>query len=236
MDAPARSESLGTVPGGRAPVSAILLAAGASTRFGAQKLLVPVAGVPLVCWAARHARTAAIAELVVVLGREAAAVRSALAGDAPGWHPAPAEEAMSPGECLAPPLRFVRNRRYAGGMAGSIRAGVRALTADAGAALVLLGDQPGVIPAVIDRLIDCWRTGGAAIVAPSYRGFRGNPVLFDRSLFPELLGLRGDEGARGLIAKQPDRLVSVPFDLDPPADVDVPADRARLAAGEAVRG
>ncbi len=231
-----RAGPLGQDAGGPAPVSAILLAAGASTRFGAQKLLVPVAGVPLVCWAARHARAAGIAELVVVLGRQAVAVQAALAGDASSWHPGPAEEGPgSPGDG-PPPLRFVRNRRYAAGMAGSIRAGVRAVAAHAAAALVLLGDQPAVAPPVIDRLIDYWRTGGGAIVAPSYRGFRGNPVLFDRALFPELLRLRGDEGARGIIAAQPHRLVLVPFDREPPPDVDTPADGARLAAGESIRG
>ncbi len=200
-----------------AAVSAILLAAGASRRFGGQKLLAPFGESPLVRRAAERVLEADVVEVVVVLGHAAAAVRRAL-------------------EPL--PVRFTVNRRHASGLASSLRCGIRAVRDDAAAALVALADQPTIDPAVIERLIEVYRTGAAAIIAPSYRGFRGNPVLFDRSIFPELLNLSGDEGARRLVAEEPSRVRLIPIDAPPPQDVDTAADlaRARELGGDRGRG
>ncbi len=190
-----------------APVGVVLLAAGGARRFGAQKLVQPLAGTPIVRLSAENLLAGGARSLTVVLGREAAAVRAALSGL---------------------PARFVVNRRYAAGLAGSLRAGIRALPPEAGGALVALGDQPDVRADVVAALLAAFRTGAGPIVAPSYRGFRGNPVLFHCSLFPELLRLRGDAGARTLLADRPDRVHLVPFELPPPRGVDTPADQRRL--------
>jgi hypothetical protein len=101
---------------------------------------------------------------------------------------------------------------------------------DAPAVLVALGDQPTVGAVIVDALVDAWRRGGAAIVAPTYAGERGNPVLFDRQVIPELAALAEDAGARRLISRDPSRVRLVAFPFAPPPDVDTPADLARLAA------
>lgn len=201
-------------PAGRESIRAILLAAGGARRFGTQKLLQPLGGVPIVRRAAERLLAGGAPALTVVLGREAAAVRAVLRDL---------------------PAAFVVNRRYVAGLAGSIRAGIRALPPDAAGALVALGDQPDVSPEVVSALLAAFRGGHGPIVAPAYRRSRGNPVLFDRSLFPELLRLRGDVGARTLLAADPGRVYLVHFDLTPPGDVDTPADyRRALGAGSAL--
>ena len=147
---------------------------------------------------------ASLGEVVVVLGSDADAVGGALTGL---------------------PVRLVTNPDYAAGMSTSVRTGVEALTAAADAAVIALGDQPGAGAAVVERLVARYRAGGAAIVAPVYRGgVRGNPVLFDRSVFDELRAITGDEGARSVIARVPGRVALVELDVETPADVDTRAD------------
>lgn len=184
----------------------VVLAAGASRRFGAQKLLVPIAGVPLVRRTCESLLATPLAGLVVVLGRDAAAVSAVLEGL---------------------DLETVTNPRYGDGMSTSLRAGLLAIPDTARAVLVALGDQPGVGPAIVEPLIERYQASGGPIVAPLYRrGVRGNPVLFDRSLFPELQRVSGDEGARSVIASDPSRVTLVPLDVDEPPDVDRPGDLA----------
>ena len=194
-------------------VAALLLAAGASSRFGAQKLLQPLAGRPIVRHAAERLLEGTRArELVVVVGREGERVAAALNGL---------------------PARCVANARYADGLSTSVRAGVAALPREAPAVVVALGDQPFVPPGVVPRLLAAYRAGGAAIVAPRYRGgVRGHPVLFDAALFPEMLEVSGDEGARSVILRNADRARLVDFPLDAPADVDDAADYERLRSRE----
>lgn len=201
----AARDCLTTPPGA---VAAVLLAAGQSSRFGAQKLLAPLGGRPIVRRAAEGvlAGTRAL-ELVVVVGREGDAVAAALDGL---------------------PVRCVANPRFADGLGTSLRAGISALPEGTRAAVVALGDQPLVPPGVMPRLLAAYRAGGARIVAPAYRGTRGNPVLFDAAVFPELLAVPGDEGARGVIARDASRVQLVEFAHDMPADVDEPADLERL--------
>jgi molybdenum cofactor cytidylyltransferase len=110
-------------------------------------------------------------------------------------------------------------------MSTSLRAGIDALGPDCRAALVALGDQPGVGAPVVDRLIERYRAAPAPIVAPLYRrGVRGNPVLFDRALFGELRAVTGDEGGRSVVARDASRVVLVEIDLEMPRDVDRPED------------
>jgi molybdenum cofactor cytidylyltransferase len=188
-------------------IAGIVLAAGASRRFGSQKLLACVGGVPLVRRSVETLLATALDELVVVVGSNALAVAAALAG-------------LS--------VRTVTNTAYAAGMSTSLRAGLDAVQPATEAALVALADQPGVDADIVDRLVERYRADRSAIVAPVYRGgVRGNPVLFDRSLFGELRAVTGDEGGRAVIARDPGRVALVEFAREMPRDVDVPGDLER---------
>jgi molybdenum cofactor cytidylyltransferase len=189
-------------------IAAIVLAAGASTRFGAQKLLAPLHGKPVVRWAAERALAAGADETIVVTGADGEAVGAALDGL---------------------PLRVVRNPRYAEGMSTSLAAGIAAAAAGTRAALLALGDQPLVPAAAYAAVLAEHLVRGAPIVVPVYNGVRGHPVLFDAALFPELAAVRGDQGARDVIARDPARVALVLLALSPPLDVDEPGALAALA-------
>jgi molybdenum cofactor cytidylyltransferase len=192
------------------PIAGVILAAGGASRMGRPKQLLDWGGRPLVRVAAEQALASRLDTLLVVVGAASAEVGAALAGL---------------------PLRIVPCPEYASGQSASLRAGIAALGPEVAAALVLLADQPFVTAAIIDRLIAEWRATAAPIVAPAYRGVRGNPVLFARALFPELLAVTGDRGARQVIASDPARVATVPFDDDRPlADIDTPEEYERLRA------
>ena len=166
-------------------VAAVVLAAGLSTRMAPRnKLLVTdAAGVAMAARVVRACAASRVDEVVVVVGHQADAVMAAV-GDA------------SPEACV----RFVLAERFADGLSASLRAGVAALDEAVAAALICLGDMP-VVPAwVMDRLIGAWSpAAGRLIVVPTHGGRRGNPVLWDSRLFGEMMRLRGDTGARGLL-------------------------------------
>lgn len=176
--------------------------------MGRPKQLLDWGGRPLVRAVAEQALAAALDEVLVVVGAAQAEATAALAGL---------------------PLRIVPNRDYAAGQSTSLRAGIAALGPEVGAAVVLLGDQPFVTSGIVDALIAVWRAERPSIVAPSYRGRRGNPVLFDRSVFPDLLSVAGDQGARSLLAAHAAETRLVPFEDDRPlADIDTPEEYERL--------
>ena len=192
-------------------IAALLLAAGASRRFGAAKLLQDLDGKAIVRWAAESVLQSPVDEVIVVVAPgDAAAVQTALHGLV---------------------VRFESNARAAEGMASSIATGVAAVSPNAEAVVVALGDEPRVDPAVARRVIEEHRTRSAAIVAPTFRGVRGHPVLFGRAVFPELMALTGDRGARAVADRDPSRLAIVDFDMPKPVDVDTPDDLARLRSG-----
>lgn len=209
--APAPSPAPGPDPGpARAPkVAALVLAAGRSSRMGANKLLAPVEGRPML----RHAVEAALASradsVLVVTGHEREAVEAALSGL---------------------PVTLVHSPSHAEGLSASLKAGIAALPPDIDAAVVCLGDMPRVGAAVIDRLIDAYAPAeGRAVCVPTHAGKRGNPVLWDRRFFAEILDLRGDVGARHLIGAHADRVVEVPVqDAGVLLDVDTPSALAAL--------
>jgi molybdenum cofactor cytidylyltransferase len=188
-------------------IAGLLLAAGASTRMGAPKQLLDWGGVPLVRHVAVNALQARLDALYIVLGAHAQPVAQALDG-------------LS--------VTLVENPGYAEGLGSSLRSGVAALPAQTTAVVVLLGDQPLVTPALIDRLIEAAHDDAVLISAPLVDGRRANPVLFKATLFPALLQTRGDQGARAVIAAHQQALRLVPADEGAAVDIDTPEAYARL--------
>jgi molybdenum cofactor cytidylyltransferase len=187
-------------------IAALVLAAGFSRRMGRPKLLLPIAGQTVIRRSVEPLLDQ-VDVVVVVTPPDATEIREALAGL---------------------DVRFAVNARPEDGQGTSIAAGIAALDAATRAALVVLGDQPAVPPAVVPALLAAFARTGKAIVAPVYRGFQGTPVLFAAEVFPELRALTGDRGARAVVAARPERVERVEFDMPEPADVDTPEDYARL--------
>jgi molybdenum cofactor cytidylyltransferase len=188
-------------------IAGVVLAAGLSRRMGRPKLLLPLDGRPLIRHTVEALAAAGLDDLIVVVPSESDALRAALEGLA---------------------VRFAVNPAPEAGQAGSVVAGVAALAPTTEAALIALGDQPGVPGVVVASLLEAYRSAGMPIVAPRYREGRGNPVLFAAAVFSELLRLRGDQGARAVIDADPARVALVPFDLPMPRDLDTPEDYESL--------
>ena len=197
-------------PTGDPRVAALVMAAGSSSRMGADhQLLMDIGGVPMVLRAVNAARASRAASVTVVVGHQAEAVEAVLADGG-------AARAFNP--------------EYAQGMATSLRHGVAALPADAAAVLVLLGDMPRITADHLDRIIEAFDPAWPSIVVPEKDGRRGNPVLWPREFFVAMRGISGDQGARGLIERHIDRVARVEFDDDAIfVDVDRPDDFARAA-------
>jgi molybdenum cofactor cytidylyltransferase len=190
-------------------IGAIVLAAGRSSRMGRSKLALALGGRPVLAWTLEHVWLAGIEDVVVVTGPSTP-------------DPAPMVDGL--------PVRLAHNPRAAEGMSTSIQVGLLSLHPATEAAFVVLGDQPTIGPEVYRRLLARYRTGRPAVVAPLYRGRQGNPVLFDRSVFPELWDLTGDVGGRAVVQRDPARTATVAFEEDPPPDLDTPEAYRRLAA------
>ena len=180
----------------------VLLAAGGSRRFGSQKLVALVRGVPLIRHAADLlARTTD--HVVAVIGSDALVVRAALAGTG---------------------AEVVENPEWRDGLSTSLRRGVASVSPLAEAVVVALGDQPDVPADLVRSLVDTWRRTGHPIVTARYRGVRAPPVLLSRSVFRDVAALHGDVGAKELMERDPDNVGHVDVDTDVPPDVDSPAD------------
>jgi molybdenum cofactor cytidylyltransferase len=191
-------------------ISAVVLAAGRSTRMGPDnKLLAEIDGTAIVCRVARAALASRARPVLVVTGHQAEAVRAALAGL---------------------DVTFAANPDYAQGLSTSLKAGLRALPDGTDGALVLLGDMPRIAPTHLDRLIAAFAAeGGEAIIVPLHEGRRGNPVLWPRAFFAEMLQLEGDAGAGRLLAAHADKVHGLELGTDAIlADVDTPEALARL--------
>lgn len=190
-------------------IAALILAAGASIRMGESKQLLDWGGRPLLGHILGQAGAWPVDQVVVVLGSEAETIL----------------ERVDLGQALV-----VLNPEWQEGQASSLRAGLAALAREGGmeAAFIFLGDQPEVDPAVLSALVEAYRSSGRWAVVPKYRYTRGNPVLVDRALWPRLMSLRGDEGARRLLEAHPEWVEEVRFDQLPPRDVDTPLDVADL--------
>ncbi len=203
--------------GGEAPIAIVVLAAGASRRMGVAKQLLQVRGRSLL----RHAVDAALGSrcrpVVVVLGANAEAVQPEVAGL---------------------PVQVVQNPHWSEGLSTSIRAGIEALSSAANApeAVVLtLCDQPFVDTDSIEALAAAYRATAHPIVASEYRGTLGVPALFARALFPELLGLDGDQGAKQVIQRHLSSVRPVPCPLGA-VDLDTPQDYEAVRSPESAAG
>ncbi len=196
------------------PVSAIVLAAGTSSRMGQPKPLVPILGKPLLRRVLDTVQQVHPTRIVVVLGSQASEVRRRVEIDG---------------------ATVVVNPNFAEGMASSLRHGAASLRAGSGPVLVVLGDQPFVCPKTLETLVERYAAGKAKILIPTYEGVRGNPVLLDHGLLAELDGLQGDLGCRAIFPQHAAELVEVPVP-DPGIliDVDTPDELAHLE--EAVHG
>jgi molybdenum cofactor cytidylyltransferase len=171
------------------------------------KLLEPVGGEKMVRRVAATAIASGAEPIIVVTGYEAAAVAAAL-------------------RRLA--VTIVANPDYADGLSTSLRAGLRALPSGIDGALILLGDMPEVDASVLSALVAAF-TSARAICVPVRHGRRGNPVLWGRSYFAEMLRLTGDTGAKPLLARHEAQLIEVEVATDGIFDdVDTPQDLARL--------
>ena len=192
----------------RKSIAAVVLAAGAGQRFGGGKLLAEVGGRPLIHHVLLNLADAPVDETVVVVGAEAARVREA---------------------CEPFDVRVVENPDWAAGQSTSVMVGILACGSGARAAVVLLGDQPFVGEAAVDKLVDAFE-GGARIAVATYGGRRRNPVLFAREVWPVLVEeLSGDEGARSVLRRHPEIVVEVACDgVAEPTDVDTREDLENL--------
>ena len=198
------------LPAAPPAVAVVVLAAGRSTRMGAEnKLTAPVGGKALVRHTVEQALASEVGPVLVVTGHQEPAVRAALAGL---------------------PVRFVANPDYAAGLSSSLKAGIAALPAETGGVLILLGDMPRVPAALIRRLAAVFaeQPGTGAVVPVSLAG-RGNPVLIGAKLFPAVMALTGDAGARRLIDAAGADLIEVAVD-EPSVheDIDTPEALAAL--------
>lgn len=191
-------------------VSAIVLAAGMSKRMGTIKQLIKVGDRTLLETTLAAVQESAIRETILVLGHEAETIAKTLKQD-----PAP---------------KLIVNTSYPEGMSSSIRAGLNAVSPESSAAMIVLADQPLLSAAVINRMIHEYESLHAAIVLPVYRGFRGNPVLIDRSLFPEMMQISGDIGCRSIFGLHPEKIHKVQVeDIGILVDIDTADDLTKLS-------
>ena len=185
--------------------SAVVLAAGASTRMGTQKLLLPLGGEPLVRRTVREVCAAGFDEVVVVLGHEHEKVREVL-------------------DSL--PVRTTINEAYLTGMGSSFRAAVEHVAPDSAAAMFALGDQPLLAAKDYRRLLDTFAEQSPGIVCVRYGDVTAPPHLFGRKFFPELSKLV--HGARGVLEQHRDETVVLQFPPDLLQDIDTPDDYERV--------
>jgi molybdenum cofactor cytidylyltransferase len=172
-------------------VSAIVLAAGMSRRMGVPKQLLRLGGKTILQHTLENVRASDVAEIVVVLGHKAERVEKEISTDG---------------------IKLVRNQEYQQGMGTSLRTGLAAVSANAKAALIVLADQPFVSAETFDQLIACHQKLRPQIVIPTYNGFRGNPVLLDRSVFAELQGVTGDVGCRAIFGNHTENIHKLAVD------------------------
>ncbi|MBM7622515.1 molybdenum cofactor cytidylyltransferase [Sporohalobacter salinus] len=161
-------------------VSAIVLAAGMSTRLGEPKQLLSIGKRTIIEEVINNLLATEVEEVIVVLGYQASQVKKLIAGQE---------------------VEICYNKDYKLGQSTSLKEGLSSINDDCRAILCMLGDQPLVKKETINQLINEFEAGTELIVAPEYKGRRGNPVIFSADLKSEMLEISGDQGARELIYK-----------------------------------
>jgi molybdenum cofactor cytidylyltransferase len=204
MDAPGNDAS---------HIHVVVLAAGASTRFGSSKQLVRVNGRPLMHTVVSRAVELAGHSVTVVLGAHAGEL-------APLLKHSPATVAV--------------NRDWSEGIASSIRAGLASAPSTTEGLLIVLADQIAVTTEDLRRLAGAWRRDPNSLTCAQYAGGVGVPAIFPRWCFRELNELRGDRGAQRLLQRHTDRLVRLPM---PSAEIDIdrPEDLLALEANTPIK-
>lgn len=177
-------------------LSAIVLAAGMSTRMGQNKLLLDFKNKPLIAHAVDTLLRSEVDEIIVVLGHEAEKVQEKLRGKQ---------------------VKLVRNPDYREGLSTSVRAGVEAVSGQTDGIMVYLADLPLLEPADVNRIVRAFihaKQVNKSIVIPFFDGQRGNPVLLDSSYREAILGVVGDVGCKGVIKRYPDKVFVVEMESD----------------------
>nr|WP_294523231.1 molybdopterin-binding/glycosyltransferase family 2 protein [uncultured Rhodopila sp.] len=191
-----REKAPATVRSGMAPrsapvIAAVVLGAGRSRRMAPHNklLLADKSGRPMIARVVDNVLSSGARPVLVVTGHQAEEVERALGGR---------------------PVRLVHAPDYGDGLAASLKAGIAAVPPECAAALVCLGDMPLVTGRMMDRLLSVYDPQeGRLIVLPTFRGKQGNPMLWDRRFFPEILGIAGDSGARSLVGKHMESVAEV---------------------------
>ena len=189
-------------------VTGIVLAAGTSSRLGQPKQLLELDGRPLLQHAIDAMEDSGLFDIVVVLGHRADQIASAVK--------------------TGPGSRIVVNPDYAKGQATSLRAGLSAADESSQAAVVILGDQPAITGLMVRTVVETYIATRAKVVQAAFSGKPNHPTLFDRELWPDLLKIEGDQGAREVLKKHPEWVVRVEFGGDLPPDLDTWEDYERL--------
>jgi molybdenum cofactor cytidylyltransferase len=170
-------------------ISALVLAAGTSRRMGTVKQLLPLDGRPLIQHVLETVLKSGVSEVILVLGHSAEAIQRSI-------------ETQH--------VHVVVNENYLQGLGTSLKVGLEAVNPQSTAAIIMLADQPFVRSSTLDRLIEAHSSTGTQIVIPTYQGFRGNPVMLDRSVFHEAMGLSGDIGCRAIFGNHLEGIVKLP--------------------------
>lgn len=206
------SQSAGPRDGSRTSprLAALVLAAGSSRRMGSHnKLLIEIAGQPIISHTVDAVIGSNATHVIVVTGYQRSELERALRGKR---------------------VRLIHNTAYRQGLSRSLRCGLAAVSAHVNAVLICLGDMPLITSADINRLIAAFRRSPQPVVCiPTFGGTRGNPVIFPRALLSELAELRGDIGAQQWIAKNGSRVRGVEMKTDAVLiDIDSPISLYRL--------
>jgi molybdenum cofactor cytidylyltransferase len=185
-----------------------VLAAGTSSRLGRPKQLLDLGGSPLLQHVLDTSVASSLDDIVVVLGHAAEEIAEAI-----GW---------------ADRVRIVLNPGYLAGQSTSLVTGLRACDPRSEAAVILLGDQPGVRTEAIEAVMAGWRETGNEVVQASYGGRPAHPTLLARSVWAALEAATGDEGGRSILASRPEWRSLIEVGGDPPEDVDTEEDYRRI--------
>ena len=189
-------------------VAGVILAAGTSSRLGTPKQLLDLGGKPVLAHTLAAVQRTTLEPIIVVLGHEAGEISSSVD---------------------LSQVQTLLNPDYRTGQSSSVRAALTVLPSDVAAVLFILGDQPLVEPAVIERIVGAYQHDRPIIVQPKYGEGRGNPVLIDRTLFGELAELTGDTGARPIIDRHRDQVQLVDAsEYHRPDDIDTLEDYERI--------